>query len=187
MRWATLSHVHLDRVASPWLVRRFVDPAADFEFVEWGLDGKLPDSDALVIPEGATPLGIPGARLGLHDANGTCFSKVLRAFDLQQPGLWAMNRIIVAGISNALGSAPPPSMTDTEHALGVALDLLGAAFSLCFDDADHIEAAQPLYDAIYEHCRVGRLPAEVLDTAPFLPPLRVPYLRAALAESPDAA
>jgi hypothetical protein len=37
MRWATLSHLHLDRVAACWLIRRFLDPDAQFTFVEWGL------------------------------------------------------------------------------------------------------------------------------------------------------
>jgi hypothetical protein len=60
MRWATLAHVHLDRVAAPWLVLRFVDPEAQFEFIEWGLDGQLPDP-VTIIPDGATPLGPPAA------------------------------------------------------------------------------------------------------------------------------
>ncbi|CAM5693875.1 chromate resistance protein ChrB domain-containing protein [Streptomyces canus] len=49
MRRVTLSHVHLDRVASPWLVRRFVDPTAEFECVEWGQDGRLPDPARLPV------------------------------------------------------------------------------------------------------------------------------------------
>lgn len=180
MRWATLAHVHLDRVASPWLVRRFVDPAAEFEFVEWGLDGKLPDPARLQIPEGATPIGIPGAELGLHDENGSCFQKVLRAYDLEDPALWRMERILAAGISDALGTPKRPDETQEEHTLGTALNQLGTAFGVAFDDAEHLEHAMPLYDAVYEHCRMRELPDDVLGGAPKLPPLRTPYLREAL-------
>jgi hypothetical protein len=180
MRWATLAHVHLDRVASPWLIRRFVDPSAEFEFVEWGLDGKLPDPARLHLPDGATPIGIPGAKLGLHDEHGSCFQKVLRAYELDDPALWRMERVIAAGISDALGTPKRPDQTDEERVLGVALNLLGTALGVAFDDAAHLAHAMPLYDAVYEHCRMRELPDDVVTAAPKLPPLRTPYLRDAL-------
>ncbi|WP_416981199.1 chromate resistance protein ChrB domain-containing protein [Streptomyces sp. T028] len=180
MRWATLAHVHLDRVASPWLVRRFVDPDAEFEFVEWGLDGGLPDPTRLRIPEGATPIGIPGVRLGLHDENGPCFQKVLRAYDLDDPALWRMERIVAAGVSHALGTPARPDQTEEERILGAALNLVGAAFGVAHDDTAHLENALPLYDGVYEHCRIWELSEDVLAGAPKHPPLRIPYLRDAL-------
>lgn len=186
MRWATLAHVHLDRVASPWLVRRFVDPAAEFEFVEWGLDGGLPDPARLRIPEGATPIGIPGVQLGLHDAQGSCFLKVLRAYELDDPALWRMERVVAAGVSHALGTTERPDQTEEERVLGAALDLIGSAFGVTFDDADHIEHAMPLYDGVYEHCRVRELSQGVLAGAPKLAPLRTPYLRDALRRAQGA-
>jgi hypothetical protein len=183
MRWATLSHVHLDRVAAPWLVRRFVDTDATFEFVEWGLDGERPTPALLAhVPDGATPIGMPGASpLGLHDADGTCFSKVLRAYGLDDPALWRMERLIAAGVSHALGAPPPEGLTDDERLLGTALDLIGAALGVAFADTAHLEGAFPLYDAIFVHCQMLELPEDVRAAAPFLPPLRGPYLRAALA------
>jgi hypothetical protein len=180
LRWVTLAHVHLDRVASPWLIRRFVDTTAQFEFVEWGMDGKLPDSARLQVPEGATPIGMPGVKLGLHDENGSCFYKILRAYGLDDPALWRMERIVAAGISNALGTPARPDRTEEERVLGVALDLLGTALGVAFDDAEHLEHAMALYDAVYEHCRMRELPQEVLAGAPKLPPQRTPYLREAL-------
>ncbi|MEH0421481.1 chromate resistance protein ChrB domain-containing protein [Streptomyces sp. B21-083] len=180
MRWATLAHVHLDRVASPWLVRRFVDPEAEFEFVEWGLDGGLPDPARLRIPEGSTPIGIPGVPLGLHDENGPCFQKVLRAYDLDDPALWRMERIVAAGISNALGTPARPDQTEEERVLGTALNLVGSAFGVAYDDAEHLENALSLYDGVYELCRIRGLPEDVVAGAPKHPPLRNPYLRDAL-------
>lgn len=183
MRWATLAHVHLDRVASPWLIRRFVDPAAEFEFVEWGLDGKLPDPAQLRAPEGATPIGMPGVELGLHDANGSCFYKVLRAYNLKDPALWRMERVVAAGISQALGTPKRTDETAEERTLGAALNLIGTALGVAFDDAEHLKHAMPLYDAVYEHCRMRELPEHILSGAPALPPLRTPYLREALARN----
>ncbi|MFJ4818094.1 chromate resistance protein ChrB domain-containing protein [Streptomyces sp. NPDC088801] len=187
MRWATLAHVHLDRVASPWLVRRFVDPAAEFEFVEWGLDGGLPDPARLRVPEGATPIGIPGVRLGLHDEHGSCFQKVLRAYELDDPALWRMERVIAAGISHALGTPERPDQTEEERVLGTTLDLLGTALGVAFDDAEHLENAMPLYDGVYEHCRMRELSKDIVAGAPKHPPLRNPYYREALrrAQSPS--
>ncbi|MFF7549747.1 chromate resistance protein ChrB domain-containing protein [Streptomyces canus] len=181
MRWVTLSHVHVDRVASPWLVRRFVDPAAEFEFMEWGEDDSLPDPGRLPrLPEGATPIGIPGVPLGLHDEHGSCFKKVLRAYELDDPALWRMERLVAAAISHALGTPEQPGQTEEERVIGTTLDLLGAAFGVAFDDTEHLEHAMPLYDGVYEHCRIRELSEDVLAGAPRVPPLRVPYLRNAL-------
>lgn len=188
MRWITLAHVHLDRVASPWLVRRFVDPDAQFEFMEWGLDGKLPDPARLTVPQGATPIGMPGVKLGLHDEHGSCFAKVMRTYDLDGNGaLVRMERVIAAGISDALGTPERPDQTKEEHTLGRALNLLGTAFGIAFDDAEHLEHALPLYDGLFEHCRVQELADDVVAAAPKLPPLRTPYLREALRRAANGA
>src|SRR3954447_17191773 len=104
MRWVTLSHVHLDRSASPWLIKRYVDPDATFEFVEWGLDGRIPQPGDIDVPQGATPFAIPGAELGLHDADGTCFLKIMRRYDLEQDtGLVAFERLVAAGVRHTFG------------------------------------------------------------------------------------
>ena len=55
MKWVTRNHPHIDRVASPWLIKRFVDTEAEFVFVGWGKDEALPAD--------ATPFAIPGAEL----------------------------------------------------------------------------------------------------------------------------
>ena len=186
MRWATLSHLHLDRVAACWLIRRFVDPDAQFTFVEWGLDGRRPGPELLAsVPAGDTAVGIPGARLGLQDENGTGFAKVLRAYELTDPALWGMERIVAAGVRHALRTPASDGETEEERTLGAAMDMLGAAYGVAFDDAEHLEHALPLYDALYTHCRTRQLPDAFLAAAPSLPPLRTPYLRAALAK-PDS-
>lgn len=181
MKWMTLAHVHLDRVAAPWLVRRFVDPDAEFGFIEWGMDGRLPSPElAQQVPDGATPVGLPGVVLGLHDADGSCFSKVLRHYALDDPALWRMERLVAAGVRHAFGQPPAADETPEETTLGAALDELGTALGVVFDDTDHLEHAMALYDAVYAHCQVRELSPEVLAAAPRLPPLRTPYLRDAI-------
>ena len=59
MKWVTRDYVHLDRVACPWLIKRFIDKEAEFVFVPWGEESKRP-ADAI-------PFALPGAELGPHD------------------------------------------------------------------------------------------------------------------------
>jgi hypothetical protein len=178
VKWVTLGHVHLDRVAAPWLVTRFVDPDAEFGFVAWGEDGNLPTPDLLeLVPNGATPLGMPGAQLGLHDVDGSCFAKVLRHHALDDPALWRMERLVSAGIRHAFGKPPADDETAEESAIGLALDELGSAFGVIYDDDEHLANAFPIYDGVYALCRIAELPDDVRDAAPFLPPQRGPYLR----------
>lgn len=184
MRWMTLAHIHLDRVAAPWLIIRFVDPDAEFSYLEWGLDGRLPTAElAAQVPPGTTPVGIPGVTLGLHDGDGSCFSKVLRHHGLDEPALWRMERIIAAGVRHAFGKPPAPDESDEETTLGTALDELGTALGVCFDDADHLANALGLYDAVYAHCQIRELSPDTIADAPFLPPLRTPFLRRAIRRS----
>lgn len=184
MQWVTLGHVHLDRVAAPWLVARFVDPEAEFAFVAWGEDGALPGPELLAqVPDGATPLGMPGADLGLHDEHGSCFAKVLRRYELDDPALWRMERLVAAGIRHAFGKPPAADETAEETAIGLALDELGSAFGVICDDAEHLAHAFPMYDAVYALCRIAALPDDVRDAAPFLPPQRGPYLREQLSRT----
>jgi hypothetical protein len=181
MRWVTLAQIHLDRAASPWLIRRFVDPEAEFVFLDWGQDGRIPEPGTLTLPPDATPFAIPGVPLGLHDADGTCFAKILRAHDLRQPELWAMERIIAAGVRHTFGHERAPDETDEETMLGGALNLIGTGFGIAFDDEGHLAAAMALYDGVLAHCRIRLLPAEVKQAAPFLPPQKLPFLREAIA------
>jgi hypothetical protein len=181
MRWVTMAQIHLDRAASPWLIARFVDPDATFEFLDWGLDGNIPAPGSLPIPVGATPFAIPGAELGLHDADGTCFSKIMRRYGLTDPALVSVERIVAAGVRHTFGKPPAGDETAEETMLGGALNLIGNGLSLAYDDIGHLRAGLALYDGVYEHCRMRLLPDDVKAAAPFLPPQKIPYLRGAIA------
>ncbi|MDB5686587.1 MAG: chromate resistance protein, partial [Rhizorhabdus sp.] len=60
MKWVSRDFVHFDRVVTPWLILRFVDPEAEFILVPWGKEDERP-ADAI-------PYAIPGVELGSHDA-----------------------------------------------------------------------------------------------------------------------
>jgi hypothetical protein len=89
MLWVTRSHVHVDRVACPWLIKRFVDSSAEFIFV--------PKSRVSRVAEeaGAIPFDAPGVELGHHE--GKCsFEAILAKYELASPALVRMAKIVHA-------------------------------------------------------------------------------------------
>src|SRR5512141_2279065 len=89
MLWVTRSHVHVDRVACPWLIKRFVDSDAEFLFV--------PRSriEEVVRAENAIPFDAPGVELGHRD--GKCsFETILEKYELTNPALLRLAKIVSA-------------------------------------------------------------------------------------------
>jgi hypothetical protein len=139
MIWITRSHVHVDRVACPWLIRRFVDSDARFLFV--------PKSQVAAVAEetGAIPFDAPGVELGHHD--GRCsFEAILSHYDLTDPALQRLGRIVhAADISE-------DRQTD---ALAPGLEAVAKGFGLLFpDDTAPLERHFVVYDALYAWCRL---------------------------------
>src|SRR5215472_12822406 len=84
MKWVTWEQVGVDRMACAWLIKKQLDPQAEFLFVPVG-SGPL--------PAGAEPFDIPGARFSHH--RGRCtFATLLRAYDLKDPVLERIARIV---------------------------------------------------------------------------------------------
>src|SRR5437016_6175398 len=89
MKWLTRSHVHVDRVACPWLITRFVDNEAEFLFV--------PKSqvEQVVKDTGAIPYDAPNVELGHRD--GRCsFESIMLKYGLQDPALVRLAKIVHA-------------------------------------------------------------------------------------------
>ena len=84
MKWVTWEEVGVDRMACAWLIQTYIDPQAEFLFVPVG---------SKPFPEGAEPFDIPGVRLSHHRGHCT-FSTMLRAYDLSDPVLHRMARIV---------------------------------------------------------------------------------------------
>ncbi|QIE26620.1 Chromate resistance exported protein (plasmid) [Caballeronia sp. SBC1] len=149
MKWVTKNFVHLDRVACPWLIKRFVDNEAQFSFVPWDKQDEVP-SDAI-------PFALDGADLGPHDAEGTTFAKVLKKYSLKDPALDDIARIIAAGVNYAL-DLYQPSSDDNHGQVAVGLLAISEGIMLnCTSDAMILESSYPVYDALYAYFRAKAL------------------------------
>ena len=138
MKWITRSHVHVDRVACPWLITRFVDSDATFLFV--------PKSKVLEVAEkeGAIPFDTPGAKLH-HRAELCTFDVIIQEYQLTDPALLRMARIINAADPDRLEADP----------LAAGLEAIAVGYGLRYpDDHESIERQFEVYDALYAWCRL---------------------------------
>jgi hypothetical protein len=139
MIWVTRSHVHVDRVACPWLITRFIDSEAEFLFVPASQIGKVvKETDAI-------PFDAPGVELG--HAEGRCsFESIILKYGLKEAGLLRMAKIIhSADVCEDINKDP----------IGPGLEALASGFSLRFpEDNDNLAHQFDLYDALYAWCRM---------------------------------
>jgi hypothetical protein len=84
MKWVTWENVGVDRMASAWLIRKYIDPQAEFAFIQIG---KKP------FPDGAEPFDIPGVRYSHHRGHCT-FHTLLKEFKLKDPILVHIAQIV---------------------------------------------------------------------------------------------
>lgn len=144
MKWVTREHVHVDRVACPWLIKRFVDADAEFIFA--------PRDEVMNVAqrEGAIPFDAMGqAELDHHE--GRCsFESIIKKYGLTDPALQGLARIVhAADVAADRGIAP--------EAAGV--EAIARGFGLIYaDDCEILEKEFPVYDALYAYCksRVGQ-------------------------------
>ncbi|MFN8559727.1 MAG: chromate resistance protein [Dehalococcoidia bacterium] len=115
MKWVTTDHVYLDRVACGWLIRRKIDPAAEFKLCAARRHG-----------HGAGRRGRPmrsPAELGPHDAAGTTFEKMLRKYSTRRPSATSARRHHRRGVHHALHRGRPDEF-DVGRLEGIGLDAL---------------------------------------------------------------
>lgn len=148
MKWATRSGVHIDRAACAWLIRRFLDPDAQFLFV----------GDPEHTPPDATGFDMRDIDLTHHtNADGTVdctFETILRRHDLTDPVLWKLAQIVhEADLDDERYDAP--------EAPGIDTVLRG--LSMVCTDQQVLDLTGPLFDGLYEFHRratlLGREPA----------------------------
>ena len=134
MKWATSELIHFDRVASAWLILRFVDQEARFSFHQPG-----------DLPPDATPFGVPGVALGSHDAASTTFERILRTYTLDDPALAAFGTVVNALVNHVMHDPAGQSTPATMGLLGVVEGVMVRSGS----DAECLERSLPLYDALF--------------------------------------
>ncbi|HEY3046258.1 MAG TPA: chromate resistance protein ChrB domain-containing protein [Polaromonas sp.] len=136
-RWITRERPKIDRIACPWLIRRFIDTRAEFFYVPTAK--VFDEADRL----GAVAYDIPGAPVS-HEGELCSFDVLLRAFELSDPALETLARIVRGADTDRLELAP--------QCAGLLALSLGLS-RLHEDDHAMLQAALPLYDALYAWCR----------------------------------
>ena len=141
MKWITRERVKVDRVACPWLIKKFVDPDAEFLFVPAG------QVTEIAAREGAIPYDVEGAELGHH--GGECsFEAILHKYRLDgDPALALLGKIVNgADTDNSLWRQPE----------GPGLEAIAEGFRhLGLRDDHEINRAEWIvYDALFEYCRL---------------------------------
>jgi hypothetical protein len=138
MRWVTRKNASVDRIACPWLIKRFIDPDAEFLYVP---AAEVTDA---ATREGAIPYDVGGVELGHVD--GRCsFESIILKYGLEDP---ALNRLakIVHGADVAADAGITPE--------AAGLKAIAHGFAMVHGESDHlkIQLETPMYDALYAWC-----------------------------------
>jgi hypothetical protein len=137
MKWITRERVKVDRVACPWLIRKFIDPQAEFVFVP------TEQVAARAHELNATLFDIEGCDLG-HHGEDVSFNSILKKYNLTDPALMLLGEIVRAADSH-------PS---NPHPAGEGLRWIAFGFSaLGLSDHEILEREFIVYDALYAECR----------------------------------
>jgi len=139
MQWLTRSHVHVDRVACPWLITRFIDSEAEFLFVPKG------EVDSVAKRTGAIPFDAPGVELGHHE--GRCsFEAIMLKYELKDAALQRLAKIVhAADVAEDIDKDP----------LARGLEAIATGYGLRFpEDAENLAHQFEVYDALYAWCRL---------------------------------
>lgn len=134
MKWVTREHPKTDRIACPWLIRKFIDPDAEIVYV--------PRDEVLSYAEreGATSFDAPGAKF-THRGNLCSFEVLVDAYKIHDPAIAILARVVHgADVSEDIGSTPESA----------GLLAIADGFALLdFDDQRQLALELPVYDALY--------------------------------------
>ena len=137
MKWITREKVKVDRVACPWLIKKFVDPKAEFLFMP------ADQVEAKAKELAATPFDIEGCELG-HHGEDVSFDAILKKYKLTDPALQLLAEIVRA----ADGHPANP------HPAGEGLRWVAFGFNaLELSDHEILEREFIVYDALYAECQ----------------------------------
>jgi hypothetical protein len=136
MKWITRENLHIDRTSCPWLIQRFIDPAAAFVFV----------------PSGTDPAGLDGHTFDMrgaeysHEGARCTFEVMVERHGLgDDSALVEMGRII-------RDADVPPSRSRRSEAAGLLAVIDGVQLTIP-DDHEKLRVTAPLYEALYAYCR----------------------------------
>jgi len=137
MRWITRSHAQVDRIACPWLIRKFVDSDAEFIFVASHIVSEMAKK------LDATPFDVQAAELGYKGEKCT-FDAIIEKYQLKDPALLELAKIV--------RGADTPARDLTPESPGLLAIAQGLRDVTC-NDFENMELQFPVYDALYAFCR----------------------------------
>jgi len=140
VKWITREKAKVDRIACPWLIKKFVDKDAEFLFV--------PKEQVLEMAkkENATPFDTPGVELTHYEENGrkcVSFDAIIKKYKIRDKALDELAEI-VRGADADIADAPPKSVGLEAAALGFR--------QMARDDFENMRLQFPFYDALYSYC-----------------------------------
>jgi hypothetical protein len=140
MKWITREKVKVDRVACPWLIRKFVDPQAEFLFV--------PADQVMAVAEreGAIPYDVPGVELG-HHGKECSFDAIVKKYSLTHDTAL----VLLARIVN--GADTDNSLWNQRESIGLRAIAEGFRHLGYRDDHELNAAEWIVYDALYAYCQ----------------------------------
>lgn len=137
MKWVTRARPKVDRVACPWLIKRFVDPEAEILYV--------PSEEVMTVADrdGAIPFDVSNVELG-HHGSQCSFDAILNKYNLRDPALGRL-AVIVRGADTGAKELALESR---------GLEAIAEGFRLAYDNDDELlDHEMPVYDALYAYCR----------------------------------
>jgi rhodanese-related sulfurtransferase len=139
-RWVTRERPKIDRIACPWLVKRFIDPEAEFLYVP------TPDVKRIAAEREAVPYDIPDVEFS-HEGDLCSFDAFIRHFRLRDPALEELALIVRGADTGRLDLAP--------QAAGLLAVSLGLSLNHA-NDHEMLERGMAVYDALYSWCKKGK-------------------------------
>jgi hypothetical protein len=140
MKWVTREHVHVDRTACPWLIKKFVDKQAEFIFVP------VERIEEVVRKEDAVPFDTPNVELG-HHGEKCSFDAVIAKYKIKDPAVLELAKIVRSADTD--GKAAP-------EGAGLSAVMTGLSF-VAKNDHEAIENASLVYDALYTYSKLALL------------------------------
>ena len=137
MKWVTRARPKVDRVACPWLIKRFVDPQAEFLYV--------PTDQVMEVAkrEGAIPFDVANVELG-HNGAECSFEAIIKKYKLTDPALQRLAPIVRGADTDAKDLTPESR----------GLEAIAEGFRLVFqNDHELLERESSVYDALYAYCQ----------------------------------
>jgi rhodanese-related sulfurtransferase len=139
-RWVTRERPKIDRIACPWLIRRFIDPEAEFLYVP------TPQVRSIAQEREAVPYDVPDVEF-THQGELCSFDAFVKYFNLRDPALEELALIVRGADTNRMELAP--------QSAGLAAVSLGLSINFR-NDHDMLAHGMVMYDALYAWCRNGK-------------------------------